>query len=88
MTGLLSPGHIVVLLVVLLLVFGTKRVPELGRSLGTGLREFKQSVGSDAGELRAIVAATPEPVERAAGVPVPAVSAAAPPASTASSQMD
>ncbi len=45
MTGLLSPGHIVILLIVLLLVFGAKRLPEVGRSLGHGMREFKDSVG-------------------------------------------
>ena len=48
MTGLVSPGHLVILLIVLLLVFGTKRLPELGRSLGSGMREFKDSVtGND-----------------------------------------
>jgi TatA/E family protein of Tat protein translocase len=34
MTGLLSPAHIAILLLVLLLVLGAKRLPELGRSLG------------------------------------------------------
>jgi TatA/E family protein of Tat protein translocase len=36
MTGLLSPAHIALLLAVLLLLFGAKRLPELGRSLGFG----------------------------------------------------
>ena len=61
MTGLLSPAHIVVLLVVLLLVFGAKRLPELGRSLGSGLREFKTSVSIDPGEDRATPPAPPAP---------------------------
>jgi sec-independent protein translocase protein TatA len=39
-----SPIHIVLLLGILLLVFGTKRLPEMGRSLGRGIREFKGSV--------------------------------------------
>ena len=43
-SGLESPIHILVVLVVVLLVFGAKRLPEIGRSLGSGLREFKQSV--------------------------------------------
>jgi len=47
MTGLTSPAHIAVVLVVLLLVFGAKRLPELGRSLGHGLREFKDSIGGE-----------------------------------------
>ena len=42
--GLDNPLHIAFLVLILLLVFGAKRLPELGRSLGTGMREFKQSV--------------------------------------------
>jgi sec-independent protein translocase protein TatA len=36
---------------VLLLVFGAKRLPEFGRSLGTGMREFKHSVSDQPGAL-------------------------------------
>jgi len=43
--GLDNPLHIAFLLVVLLLVFGARRLPEIGRSLGSGMREFKQSIG-------------------------------------------
>jgi sec-independent protein translocase protein TatA len=43
-TGILSPTHVILLLVVVLMLFGAKRLPELGRSLGTGLRDFKQSL--------------------------------------------
>ena len=39
-----SPIHIVLLLLIVLLIFGTKRLPEIGRSLGRGIREFKGSV--------------------------------------------
>jgi sec-independent protein translocase protein TatA len=35
---------LVVILIVALLVFGPKRLPEMGRSLGRGMREFKESV--------------------------------------------
>lgn len=49
-SGILSPGHLAIVLVVLLLVFGARRLPELGRSLGSGMREFKQSVSGE-GEL-------------------------------------
>jgi sec-independent protein translocase protein TatA len=42
--GLLTPTHIVFLAVLALLLFGAKRLPEVGRSLGTGMREFKDSV--------------------------------------------
>ena len=42
--GLDNPIHILFLLILLLLVFGAKRLPEMGRSLGTGLRGFRDSV--------------------------------------------
>jgi sec-independent protein translocase protein TatA len=44
MIGLDNPLHIAILLLVVLLVFGAKRLPEMGRSLGAGLRGFKESV--------------------------------------------
>lgn len=46
----LSLTHVLILLVIALLVFGAKRIPEIGSSLGQGIREFKKSlkeVGSD-----------------------------------------
>ena len=43
--------EILILLLVVLLVFGPKRLPEMGRSLGRGMREFKDSVtGKDSGD--------------------------------------
>ena len=39
--GLDNPIHIAFLLILLLLVFGAKRLPEMGRSLGSGMRGFK-----------------------------------------------
>ncbi len=44
MTGWTSPTHLVLLLLIALLLFGAKRLPEIGRSLGHGMREFKDSV--------------------------------------------
>ncbi len=43
MTGWTSPTHLVALLLIALLLFGAKRLPEIGRSLGNGMREFKDS---------------------------------------------
>jgi sec-independent protein translocase protein TatA len=43
-TGWTSPTHIILLLLIALLLFGAKRLPEIGRSLGKGMREFKDSV--------------------------------------------
>lgn len=47
MVGLDNPIHLAFLLVILLLVFGAKRLPEMGRSLGSGLRGFKESVSGE-----------------------------------------
>ena len=44
MTGWTSPTHMALLLLIALLLFGAKRLPEIGRSLGSGMREFKDSV--------------------------------------------
>jgi len=59
MLGLDNPMHIAFLFVLLLLVFGAKRLPELGRSLGTGLRGFKETISgeSPAAHLEAASAA-------------------------------
>jgi sec-independent protein translocase protein TatA len=43
--GLENPIHLALLLMIMLLVFGAKRLPEMGRSLGDGLRGFKEAVG-------------------------------------------
>ena len=67
------PGLVVILLV-LLLVFGPKRLPEMGRSLGRGMREFKDSItGKDDDEDE------PQKTELA---PPPAAQPAAPTTST------
>ena len=39
-----GPVEIIIVLVIVLLIFGPKRLPDLGRSLGSGMREFKESV--------------------------------------------
>jgi sec-independent protein translocase protein TatA len=44
LTGFLTPTHVVMLLGVVLLLCGTKRLPEVGKSLGDGLRGFKQGL--------------------------------------------
>jgi sec-independent protein translocase protein TatA len=46
-TGLLQPTHLIILLVVALVFLGPKRLPDAGRALGQGLREFKNSIGGD-----------------------------------------
>ena len=61
-----GPLEIVILLVIVLLIFGPKRLPDLGRSLGRGMREFKDSVtGKDSDDEPPRIAqaepAQPEP---------------------------
>jgi sec-independent protein translocase protein TatA len=55
MLGLDNPIHLLFLGVLLLLVFGAKRLPEMGHSLGAGLRGFKDSLTTD-GEPSSIAA--------------------------------
>jgi sec-independent protein translocase protein TatA len=43
----IGPLEIVVILIIALIVFGPKRLPELGRSMGKGIREFKGSLMGD-----------------------------------------
>ena len=47
MLGNIGPLEIVVVLIIALIVFGPKRLPELGRSLGKGIREFRGSLGGN-----------------------------------------
>ncbi|MFZ0311619.1 MAG: twin-arginine translocase TatA/TatE family subunit [Candidatus Korobacteraceae bacterium] len=42
--GLFQPMHLLVILFIALLVFGPKKLPELGRGLGDGIRSFKDSI--------------------------------------------
>lgn len=47
MPGNIGPTEIIVVLAIVLIIFGPKRLPELGRSLGRGIREFKGSISGD-----------------------------------------
>jgi sec-independent protein translocase protein TatA len=44
LTSILQPTHLIIVLIVALLVLGPKRLPEAGRAIGQGLKEFKSSV--------------------------------------------
>ena len=44
LTSILQPTHLIIVLIVALLVLGPKRLPEAGRALGQGLKEFKSSI--------------------------------------------
>ena len=43
-----GPGELIVVLVIALIVLGPKRLPEVGRSIGHGMREFKESLSGEA----------------------------------------
>lgn len=45
--GLTSPTHLIILLVILLLLFGAKKIPELAKGLGQGMKEFKRGQNDD-----------------------------------------
>jgi sec-independent protein translocase protein TatA len=45
--GNIGPLEIAIVLIIALIIFGPKRLPELGRSLGKGIREFRGSIGGD-----------------------------------------
>ncbi len=78
--GLDNPIHIAFLVVILLLVFGARRLPEIGRSLGSGMREFKDSIS---GETKPTLSATvPQPHTQQPQPPVAQPAAAPPPAAT------
>jgi sec-independent protein translocase protein TatA len=46
----IGPTELIIVLVIVLLVFGPKRLPGLGRQLGSGMREFKDSITGKGGE--------------------------------------
>jgi sec-independent protein translocase protein TatA len=76
--GLDNPLHIAFLVVILLLVFGAKRLPEIGRSLGAGMREFKDSITGerpDANKQPALTQTTQQP-QQPQQPPAPAASQA------------
>jgi sec-independent protein translocase protein TatA len=73
----IGPLEIAVVLVIVLLIFGPKRLPGLGKSLGTGMREFKDSIsGKDDGDDApakqepATLATAEEPIVAPAPAPV------------------
>jgi sec-independent protein translocase protein TatA len=76
--GLDNPLHILILLVVVLLVFGAKRLPEIGRSLGEGMRGFKDSISGESQQHSLTSAPPAAPPVAAAPAPEPAI--VAPPA--------
>jgi sec-independent protein translocase protein TatA len=68
--GLDNPLHIAIVLVVVLLVFGAKKLPEMGRGLGEGMRGFKSGITGESEQqpethVHQLNAATPAPTAAA-----------------------
>jgi len=76
---ILTPGHIILVLVAALLIFGPKRLPDIGKSLGKGIREFK-------GALNHIT--DDEPAAPPTPAPAPPPAPAWPPAQAAAQPVD
>ncbi|GMA17545.1 twin-arginine translocase TatA/TatE family subunit [Deinococcus metallilatus] len=79
--------ELIVILLVALIVFGPRKLPELGKSLGQGLREFRRSTSAVTDELRqGLDSPAPAPADSAPSVivaaPVPATQVTVPPAAT------
>lgn len=63
--GLFQPLHLLVIVVVALLVFGPKKIPELGKGLGEGIKNFKEGLkqGSDTTSAKSEPVAAPKSPE-------------------------
>jgi sec-independent protein translocase protein TatA len=69
MPGFIGVPELILLGIVLLLIFGPKRLPEIGKSMGKGMREFKQSVSGITGEDETSTSAKPAELPAATARP-------------------
>jgi sec-independent protein translocase protein TatA len=71
--GLENPVHLMIVLLVVLLVFGAKRLPDMGRSMGEGMRGFRQAISGEVSSADHVAAVTGDQVD---AVPQPVVDSA------------
>jgi sec-independent protein translocase protein TatA len=64
--------EIIVVLIIALVVFGPKRLPELGKSLGKGIHEFKDTISGEKADTASSAAIEPSPVAPSSPVAEPA----------------
>lgn len=62
--GLLQPQHLLIILAVALFVFGPKKLPELGKGLGQGIKSFKEGIKQATAEPTTPAPAAPEAEKR------------------------
>jgi sec-independent protein translocase protein TatA len=67
LSGLENPIHLLILALIVLLLFGPKRLPELGRSLGSGIRHFRESISGGQDKLEEEHAAEKRPADTSQG---------------------
>jgi sec-independent protein translocase protein TatA len=61
LTNVLQPTHLIIVLVVAPLILGPKRLPDAGRALGQGIKEFKHSISGTDSDGQVQFTATPAP---------------------------
>ncbi len=79
--GLSNPTHILFIGIVLLLVFGAKRLPEMGQSLGAGMRGFKESLTGEDSHHDPLAELTASPAVAVSATPAATAPVVAGPAS-------
>ncbi len=62
----LGPTELIIILVIVLIVFGVGRLPEIGGALGKSIREFRQNSGDDAKKAKAAEEADVAPTDKPA----------------------
>ncbi len=77
--NLLAPEHLLIVLAVILLMFGGKKIPELASGLGKGVREFKNGIAGAGEPTPQVTAPTVAPEPVAARTSVETITVSAPP---------
>lgn len=65
--GVVGPWEIVIIFLIVLLIFGGKKIPELMHGLGKGVKSFKEGVDEATKEMKEVKKSLDEPVEKKEG---------------------